>query len=204
MASFQWNGFSQLMSGLDSLASPDPTPLLEEWEGVIRRDNKRGILAGEDKDGNPLKPVKYRPVGAPSTQRVKKHQRNNAGVRGVFAGLGPHAAGLNNNLTSREYRFLGGPPLAPRGTSSRVITNLVTAHTTAPVGGEWAAFGWWDEVVSTKGVPFLIAHFEGLATGRGHKVKLPVRDLRGVRPRGKQEALRALRKWGAALLKAIG
>src|SRR5947209_6256359 len=83
---------------------------------------------------------------------------------------------------------LGGPPLAPRGASSRVITNLFTQHGRDPADNTWFAEGAWFEVVSTRGIPFLMAHFTGAATGRGHRVKLPVRDLRGVRPQGRQEA----------------
>jgi hypothetical protein len=191
-ATFTWAGFGQMMGRLQRLADPDPIPLLEEWEEVIRRDNKRGILAGQDKDGNPLRPVTYRPKGPP--KRATKRQRNNAGARGIFAGLGPSAAGLHNNLTSAEYRKLGGPPLAPRGPNSRVITNLATVHSTAPVNGQWFADGYWDEVVSTKGVAFLKYHFDGAG-------RLPKRDLRGVRPQGKREALRAMQDWARSLLR---
>jgi phage gpG-like protein len=56
-------------------------------------------------------------------------------------------------------------------------------------------------VVSTRGVPFLDAHFTGASTGRGHAVHLPRRDLRGVRPQGRQEAVVALNEWLARLLK---
>ena len=200
MASYSWPDYSRLAGMLNRLADPDPTPLLEEWEDVIREDNRRGILVTQtDCRGNPMVPVKYRPKGAP--QRPTRAQQNRAGRRGVFAGLGPHAAGLNNNLTTSEYKRLGGPPLAPRGPNSRVITNLVTVHSTAPVGGEWFAAGYWDEVVSMRGVMFLPAHFTGANTGRGGRTKLPVRDLRGIRPQGRMEALKALKRWGRSLLK---
>src|SRR4051812_33701533 len=116
MAKFTWDGASKLLVGLAALADPDPTPLLEEWERIIEEDNRKGVLAGLDKDGVPMIPVKYRPKGD-KPRKVTKKQSNAApkGVRGVFAGMGPAAAGLHNNLTSAEYKKLGGPPLAPRG-----------------------------------------------------------------------------------------
>jgi hypothetical protein len=202
MAGFSWSDYGAMMRLFGRLADPDPTPMLEEWEGIIRDDNRRGILAGQDKDGNPMVPVAYRPRGEP--KKANKRQKNGAGIRGIFSGLGPAAAGLHNNLTSREYRKLGGPPLAPRGPNSRVITNLVTDITTKPVGGIWAAFGYWDEVVSTRGVPFLMAHFTGAATGRGGRAKLPARDLRGVRPWGRNQAVLAMQRWGRSLLAGTG
>ncbi len=49
--------------------------------------------------------------------------------------------------------------------------------------------GAWDEVLSTKGIPFLKYHFHSEPS------KLPLRDLRGVRPAGIAKALEALRNW---------
>src|SRR4051794_26738261 len=122
MAKFTWDGVSKLLVDLQALANPDPTPLLEEWQRIIEEDNRKGVLAGLDKDGTPMTPVKYRPK-TDKPRKPTKEQTNAApkGVRGIFAGMGPSAAGLHNNLTSAEYRKLGGPPLAPRGKFSRVI-----------------------------------------------------------------------------------
>jgi phage gpG-like protein len=80
-----------------------------------------------------------------------------------------------------------------------VITNYFTGH--GREGNQWFATGAWFEVVSNRGVPFLEAHFTGASTGRGHAVHLPRRDLRGVRPQGRQEAVAALHDWLARLLK---
>jgi hypothetical protein len=191
MAKLEWDGFGKLMAGLGKLGNPDASDLMVEWERIIVEDNRKGVLAGQDKDGTPMKPVTYRPKGAPT--KAKK-----SGPRGIFAGHGPHAAGLHNNLTSAEYRKLSGPPLAPRGSSSRVITNLFTQHGRDPAGrNAWFAEGAWFEVVSTKGVQFLPFHFNGQGL-------LPVRDLRGVRPWGRQRAVSALQVWAAKLLEQIG
>jgi hypothetical protein len=199
MATFTWTGYDQIQSQLGRLIDPDATPLMEEWEHILVADNRRGVLAGEDGDGNPMRPVTYRPRGG-SLRRVSPKQRNRTRAgKGVFAGAGPYAAGLNNNLSREEYLRLGGPPLAPRGANSRVITNYFTAH--GREGNQWFAAGAWFEVVSNRGVPFLEAHFTGASTGRGHAVHLPRRDLRGVRPQGRQEAVVALNKWLARLLK---
>ena len=78
---------------------------------TIEEDNRRGVLAGIDKDGGYMPAVTYRPVG--KAKRLNARQKNAAkGRRGVFSGFGPAAAGLHNNLTSSEYRRLDGPPLA--------------------------------------------------------------------------------------------
>lgn len=186
------SGLDRLMAGLRKLGDFDATLLMERWKSVIDEDNRRGILQGTDKDGVAMVPVKYRPKPS-GPRKPTKGQRGGLRAnarKGAFLGLG--AAGPHGNLASSEYRLLGGPPLAPRDQFSRVITNLKTGY--AREGGSWVAFGYWDEVVSTKGVPFLRFHFEG--TGR-----LPRRDLRGVRPQGVQKALQSLRAFAKDLLR---
>lgn len=195
------------------IADADPTvtipghqvPLMVTWENIIRDDNRRGVLAGTDKDGGYMIAVTYRPVqdkGKHINIRAKSAARLRLGqspsrMRGlIFAGFGPQAAGLNNNLTSAEYRRLTGPPLAPRGQFSRVITNLLTDH--ARLGlNRWTAFGYWDQVVDKKGRPFLHYHFEG--SGR-----LPQRDLRGVRPEGIEKARAAAVAWMRDMVRTYG
>ena len=187
---------------LRRITDPDAGPLMVSWMKIIVEDNRRGVLAGTDKDGVPMKPVTYRPVGTPRRPTGQQKNALNARARyGPYAGFGVHAAGLHNNLTSAEYRRLGGPPLAPRGGGSRVITNLKTGYQ-RPATGVWEAFGYWDEVVSTRGVPFLLAHFTGAATGRGHRTVLPRRDLRGVRPDGMRLAAIAAKNWGNDLIRS--
>ncbi|MGO9234503.1 MAG: hypothetical protein ACLP4V_10685 [Methylocella sp.] len=198
------SGVRRLQILLAMVANPNATPLMQTWMEIIEEDNRKGVMAGTDRYGNAMPAVTYRPVGEPQ-KRLTDAQRNTSNRRlrrGDFVGRGGANAG-NNNLTSAEYRKLDGPPLAPRGQFSRVITNLITGFTTprsnngvpGESAGKWQAVGYWEEVVSAKGVPFLMAHFTGAAVGRGHAVTLRVRDLRGVRPEGKRKARAAMREW---------
>jgi hypothetical protein len=193
MSSFvDLSGLDRLTRRVQALGSLDATDLMFTWMKIIEEDNRKGVLAGLDKDGNALRPVTYRPkgptvkIGARSAARF----RNNAVRKGHFAGFGPHAAGLHNNLTRGEYEQLTGPPLAPRGAFSRVITNLKTGSAPSNDGKTWTAWGAWVDVVSTKGVPFLGAHFNGAG-------RLPIRNLAGVRPEGIAKARRAAIAWMA-------
>ena len=117
--------------------------------------------------------------------------------KGMFAGIGSWTTAPHNNLTSAQYRLLGGPPLAPRDQFSRVITNLKVTIGGPPNGSpNWYAEGAWDEVVNVQGQPFLKYHFDG--TGR-----LPRRDLRGVRPQGVAKAIDALRNWAKDAVRTL-
>ena len=172
----------------------------------MQQDNTEKVLAGQDKDGLPMAPVTYRPL-VDTGQHINIRARESARLRLgqhatrkrdlLFGGYGPAASGLHNNLTSSEYRRLDGPPLAPRSQFSRVITNLRLGQPIKEAEDRWIAFCYWDEVVSTKGFGFLPAHFNG----EGH---LPVRDLRGVRPEGKQKCRTALRAWAIDMIRASG
>jgi hypothetical protein len=177
---------SATITMLQRLVDPDPMPLMEKWEQVIVEDNERGVLSARtDWRDQPLKPVTYRPKGTPVG--VTRRQRNNA--RGVVSGIGPMASGLHNNLTRAEYERLSGPPMAPRGADSRVITNLLTAHGRDPANDHaWFAMGAWAEVVDVEGRPFLDRAFA-------------IRDLAGVRQWGIQEAINELQAWVATLLR---
>jgi hypothetical protein len=188
-------GLDRIIGQCRRFASPDPAPLLKIWRQIIEADNERGVLAGQDKDGNPLPAVTYRPVG--KAQKWGRKQQRGVAARSGFTG--PYAAGSDQNLTSAQYRRLGGPPLAPRGKLSRVITRLQTGQGYDSSRGVYYAVGAWADVVSRKGVPFLLAHFTGASTGR---FTLKVRDLRGIRPWGQGECLTALESWGAAHAKA--
>jgi len=141
-------------------------PLMNEWEHILQEDNRRSAMAGLDGSGQPLQPVTYRP---------KPVKRVNYTIL------------RNNNLTSSHYRSLSGPPLAPRGERSRIVTNFRTASAELS-DGRWTAIGAWEDVLSVHGVSFLRYHF----TGSGN---LPVRDLRGIRPNVKVEARRTLREF---------
>jgi hypothetical protein len=181
-------GLDNIVNRVRRLERLDATPLMATWMKIITDDNRKGVLAGLDKDGNPMRPVTYRPKGptvgikAKSASRFRNNQAANK--RGAFLGFGPHASGLNNNLSRGEYEQLTGPPLAPRGQFSRVITNLIPDFAPSADGRVWTAWGAWFDVVSTKGRPFL--HY---AFGR--------RDLRGVRPEGRLKARKDAIAWMA-------
>jgi hypothetical protein len=224
-----FNRISARLKGVEVIDAADLAVLLEEWERVIIEDNRRGVLAGLDKDGVEMQAVTYRGQTATAKPRARSGafrgsnlKGNRKGVirelglkGGRIAGRTPKGAekvvgGMNrfkgvttysftgskgaailpnNNLATRVYKQLDGPPLAPRREASRVISNLMTEHDTT----EMSASGGWAEVVSPKGVPFLKAHFNG-------ENGLPVRDLRGVRPWGVAQARAAVRKWASWLL----
>ena len=198
-----WPGYERLqkrLAGFGKIAYADAEPVLIAFADIIVEDNRKGVMEGTDRDGNPMARVTYR-TGA--TKPSKQRQGSNFGVP-KFAAKGitfgnpkgdPHA---NNNLTTAEYKKLTGPPLAPRGERSRVIANLQT--TVGQNGPEFYAMGTWHEVVDCKGRQFLDAHFEGKSVGRGGRTKLPRRDLRGVRPWGMAKARAATIKWAKWLL----
>lgn len=196
-------GLDNLLMRLERIGDPDATPLMRTWMNLISDGNRRGVLAGLDKDGKPMAPVTYRPTTPKPVKigsKAADRWRNGASGRiraGVFGGFGPMAAGLHNNLTSAEYRKLDGPPLAPRKQFSRVITNLTTDYERAAGGGAWTAYGVWIDVVSVKGVPFLPSHFRG--SGR-----LPVRNLAGVRPDDMAKARRAAVRWMSDVIRTGG
>ena len=80
---------------------------------------------------------------------------------------------------------------------SRVISNLLTGHARESAT-RWVAFGYWDEVVDEEGRPFLRYHFDGLVLPGGRR--LPPRDLRGVRPAGREKARKAMIAWARDLV----
>ncbi len=120
---------ASLRSRLSKLSRVEIAPLLRDVEKIVESDNRRGILAGEDKDGNPLKPVT------------------------PYPGRG------------------SGPPLAPSGGASRVVSDFDAVAVGSGKTGRIAAA--WN-------VPWLKYHEK-------------TRDIVGIRPRGKAEILRAIR-----------
>ncbi len=187
MATFDYAGLGRLQDRLQAFVHTDPAPLLAQWRIIIEEDNRKGILAGLDKDGQPMRPVTYRPKPAAKTWGKAKQAKHLAGA----------TSPAHNNLTSAQYRRLAGPPLAPRGAHSRVITNLLTGSGWDSAERVWFAEGAWFDVVSRRGVPFLPYHFHLLPS------RLPKRDLTGVRPWGRQRALTALVAWGKSLLSKL-
>jgi hypothetical protein len=177
-------GLDRLRARFEALGKLDPTVLLLRVADLMDRDNRLGVLAGTDGNGVAMAPVTYRPVSARTGKPVKKGialtvaqrlgQSPGKG-RGRSSRIGSGVEHTNNNLTTAEYRLLGGPPLAPRKQFSRVITN----YTQKPVQVSdtvWEVVGSWVNVLSKKGVPFLTYHFNGVGQKR--------RDLRGIRPAG--------------------
>jgi hypothetical protein len=144
------------------------------WMKILVEGNRKGVLAGTGGDGRNLPPVTYRPVGRARATTAGQRNLPPGRQRPVFAGYGPHAAGLNNNLSPAEYRRLGGPPLAPRKANSRVITNYMVDYDRIREDVWQATYSWLD-VINVKGLPFLRYHFDGAG-------RLPRRDLRGIRP----------------------
>lgn len=189
---FDSTGLDNLIRRIGMIANLNAAPLMATWvKHTLPDDNRNGILVRRtDGNGKPLLPVTYRPVTANPIDIRSKHAkplRNNASgriKRGVFGGFGAHPAGANNNLTSREYRMLDGPPTAPRGAFSRVITNYKTDFTVSADGKVWTVYGAWFEVVDKKGRSFLRRMF----------VK---RDLVGIRPEGMAEARRTFIAWAS-------
>ncbi len=161
-------GLDRLERAVKALGEISYTPLMATWEDILMQDNRRAAMAGLDGDGNKLQAVTYRPDPMVGTRKPIKY-----------------APLANNNLTSSHYRSLSGPPLAPRGMNSRIVTNYRTASAELS-DGRWTAIGAWEDVLSVRGVSFLRYHF----TGSG---ALPVRDLRGIRPNVRVEARRSLR-----------
>ena len=188
--------------------------LMNSWGKVLVEDNRRGVLAGLDKNSRPVQRTHYRwgvtQAGVDRPTYVKFVPNPNGGNWKTNVS-GGHAEGFkpgpSANLSTKDYKRLTGPPLAPRGMASRIISN----YTVAPIMGdnnEFGVEGGWDDVVSKKGVPFLKFHFNGtgrnaggqylwLASTVNHRIKanLPRRNMNGLRDWGMARAKAALNTW---------
>lgn len=227
------NSFSRVFEMMNRLETIEAYvgPLLEAWSAVLIEDNRRGVMMGIDGDGVPLKPTKYRhsitqtsaggagdkffdtsgqafdfnPVTAGSSSFFGATRANLSGTAdtGPMSGFKP---GPSHNLTTKEYKALTGPPLAPRGPASRVISNYVVEVMagTNMVGVE----GGWNDIVSRRGTPFLSFHFNGATFSRaffatsigGENHHLPRRNLVGLRQWGKTQARKELNAWVTQLM----
>ena len=177
----------------ESIKNIDWQRIGEFAEDVATESNRGAVLAGIDKDGAKMVPVKYRPKRGPRVKiEARKFSMRRRNQRGFGTTAGAMKSTSGDNLTPAEYSVLRGPPLAPRYSASRVITNFVTKSTVNRTGFN-LEFGWAD-VLSAKGKPFLKAHFEG----RG---KLPRRDLRGLQPQAKRRIVNEVK---AAITIAFG
>lgn len=200
-------------------------PLINAWAEVLVEDNRRGVMQGLQGDGTPMQPTKYRlsltQSGAGQAgdlffnESGQEFENFESAGKFHFGSLGGMGAGYkpspSDNLRTREYKQMTGPPLAPRGAASRVISNYRINILTGKnrVGVE----GGWDDVVSRNGTPFLPAHFFGsqirtrapksgiFATSlsgaaQGYNLtSLPVRNLVGLRQWGKTQATKELNAW---------
>ena len=178
--------------------SPDVRPLLSKWERRIADTTHSRIDRGIGGDGQPLPAVTYRPVEGKERKWSCADQKRHLSGASPIGGRRIEETS-HNNLTSAQYRRLTGPPLAPRGRGSRVHTNLRTQQGYDGSRGVFFAVAAWFDIVSKKGVPFLMAHFTGADTGRA---KLKVRDLRGIAPADQGGFLDDLEAWGVAHTKA--
>ena len=184
---------------LAMVANPNATPLMQTWMEIIEQDNRKGVMAGHDTaTAMQCLPVTYRPVGEPQKRLTDAQRNTSIGElrRGEFRGRGRQPMRANNNLTigrvSPARRASAG---SARAVLARHYESDLTGFTTprsnngvpGESAGKWQAVGYWEEVVSTKGVPFLMAHFTGAAVGRGHAVTLPSARSPRSAARGKAE-----------------
>jgi hypothetical protein len=169
-------GIDRLIARVRSLESIDFMPLMEEWRGILEKDNEDNL--GIDGYGVPLAEVTYRPdpnVGS----RAARY-----GLEGINREIIPPY----NNLHSSHYRSLDGPPLSPRGADSRITRNFATKGEGPMADGSWHVLGSWVDFLSVDGFEILTAH----ADGPDHNPKLPIRDVLHVRPGALQRARDAL------------
>ncbi len=173
-------GLDLLIGRVRALTMIDFSPLMIEWRTILEEDNVEGAMAGLDGFGNPLEPVTYRPDPRAGSRKTIDMTEL-----------------VNGNLSSQAYRTLDGPPLAPRGLDSRIVTHFETAHGREANPDEWYALGAWKDVLSIASVPFLPFHFRG-------EGNLPVRDLAHVRPTAMAKARQALRDFVNGILRGQG
>lgn len=165
----------RLQKMLFAIEHPDFSDLMNSVRVVMDEDHIKGIMAGKDKDGNKTTDVTYRTgVASPLKSRGKNKQTiKNWRFQGPLSTS-------DDNLTTSEYRKLTGPPLAPRGLNSRIIRNYQTAA--GFDGKEWWVEAALVNVLDRKGEPFMHYHFDGDG--------LPQRDMRGIRPEGRERIKR--------------
>lgn len=185
-------------------------PLLEAWTNVLVEDNRRGVMQGIDGDGKRMKPTKYRTslrqtsAGEANDMFFNAQGEAFSNMEGAeefhFANLSGQSGsigfkpGPSGNMTPKEYRKATGPPLAPRGPASRVISNYTVRALVEDGGNTVGVEGGWNDVVSKKGFEFLPAHFNP------KDGKRPRRNLVGLRAWGKKQARLELNAWVKWLL----
>lgn len=176
-----WDSFTGVMTVMAWAADPDLSGLCEILRDVIFEDNRRGVMAGLDKDGRPMTPtIRERTPQGHWVTRVLPDGRKTHYYQAGSSPSPDAPAGVSEG---------SGPPLAPRGERSRVITNLETGWG-KPGPGLWVVYGGWEGLTSggDAEVDFLTFHFEGQG-------RLPTRDLAGLRPQGLEEAMTVVSAW---------
>lgn len=207
-----FDGTHAFVASLSTVENYIPS-LMQSWGKVLVEDNRKGVLAGIDKDGKAVASTIYRnsftQAGYDRPTYVK-FVPNPFGTTDwktdiSGAGLDGFKPGPASNLTTKQYKALSGPPLAPRGMASRIITNYIIVPVSGE-GGEFGVEGGWNDVVSKKGVEFLPFHFSGnvVATtsaplfgiiGVGRGKNLARRNMAGLREWGRTKARAHLRTW---------
>jgi len=202
VALVEWPDFDRAkarVAGLGTLTEADLEPLFIGWERDLFEAHRKNVFSAIQPDGTPTPPVTYR-TGISKPTKARRGGKYGAklddpGQFGGFKGFGPFQSGLHNNLSEAEYHGLTGPPLAPRGDDSRIITNFRTDFR-AINAGQWEVVAWLEDIVDFRGSPFMTRdHFNG---GSGK-----VRDYRGLSAWGLDRIRNRLRDFVADdLLKA--
>ena len=68
--------------------------LMEHWERLVVEGNLRGVLAGTDRDGNPMLPVTYRPKNAKPLTVAQRLGQDRRAKRGEYFGRGLAVSGV--------------------------------------------------------------------------------------------------------------
>jgi hypothetical protein len=176
----------RLLEQIEQLEEMDFSPLMEDWRVILKRDNEENL--GIDGFGIPMVPVTYRP-----DPNVGKRKPIN------YEHIPPY-----DNLHSSHYRTLGGPPLSPRGSDSRVTQFFRTSwERDEPEEGDWVTMGMWEDFKSIEGLEILPIHAGKDQWGTETTSDLPIRDLLHIRPSALSKAYDALVSFLNALLRRI-
>lgn len=144
------SGLDRTIGRLDSLADADFTPLMEEWERVLREETTEGLQAGIGCDGHAL----------PTTWR----ERN------------PESQWMLSRKSRKPFRALGyleagdGPPLVPRTTWR--FFSLMRTGSGRDGNGTWFAQMGWPGFTSDDGRYWI----PGLHARPGADARYPQRD----------------------------
>lgn len=146
-------------------ANPRASTALADCTREILADNRRGLLAGLDADGNPAPPLKSRA----EIRRPGPGQRSfafKAATARRFAPKRPARFAAYQQTAGR------GPRLVPRGARSRAIADLKPGRPIPDAKG-------WRLVAQWVGIPWIAYHLSG-------STRLPRYNVRGVRVEGRR------------------